>query len=555
MGRSRGFTATLVQMQREAERQQRQQQQAARRAAAEAERTRQAYRRAAMADEKERKRLYLESRVAEVARLNDELLVDVSRLTSLLTESLQVDDFLDLESLKEVGQVPPWNPGDLAIPRKPPAPEAFQPTAPAGLMKLMPGTKQRFAEQWEHGRQAYEQALAQHVEAELMRERRCRQAWDLYQQQVKEMEQRLSQQHAEIEAFKDAFRSGRPSAVTDYFALVLEASSYPEGFPQNFRLAYIPESKQLAVQYQLPTFERIPTVIDYRYVASSDKVTEKARPVRERQALYKDVVAQVSVRTLHEVFEADRDGLVDTIVFNGHVETINSATGQKENPCLVSVLATRDTFMNRNFSQVDALACLLDLSASVSKNPAELLPVRPVLDFNMVDPRFVEEADVLSGLDQRQNLMALTSGEFESLITNLFSRMGLEARLTQASRDGGVDCVAFDNRPIFGGKVIIQAKRYKNTVGVSAVRDLFGSVHNEGASKGILVTTSGFGKAAFEFAKDKPLELITGSNLLYLLKVHADIDAKIVPPEHWADPKSDTGPAHWDDRDTRPSTE
>jgi restriction system protein len=41
--------------------------------------------------------------------------------------------------------------------------------------------------------------------------------------------------------------------------------------------------------------------------------------------------------------------------------------------------------------------------------------------------------------------------------------MGLETRMTQPSRDGGVDCVAFDNRAIFGGKVIIQAKRYKNT--------------------------------------------------------------------------------------------
>jgi len=163
----------------------------------------------------------------------------------------------------------------------------------------------------------------------------------------------------------------------------------------------------------------------------------------------------------------------------------------------------------------------------------------------MVDPRFVEEADVLSGLDQRPNLMALTPGDFESLITNLFTTMGLEARMTQASRDGGVDCVAFDNRPIFGGKVIIQAKRYKNTVGVSAVRDLFGSVHNEGASKGILVTTSGFGKAAYEFAKNKPLELITGSNLLYLLKVHADVDAKIEPPEHWVEPKADSGGHHW----------
>jgi restriction endonuclease Mrr len=59
------------------------------------------------------------------------------------------------------------------------------------------------------------------------------------------------------------------------------------------------------------------------------------------------------------------------------------------------------------------------------------------------------------------------------------------------SHDGGVDCVAYDPRPIFGGKVVIQAKRYKNTVGVSAVRDLFGTMQNEGAAKGILVTTSG----------------------------------------------------------------
>jgi restriction system protein len=114
--------------------------------------------------------------------------------------------------------------------------------------------------------------------------------------------------------------------------------------------------------------------------------------------------------------------------------------------------------------------------------------------------------------------------------------MGLETKLTQASRDGGVDCVAYDARPILGGKVVIQAKRYKNTVGVSAVRDLFGTMQNEGASKGILVTTSGYGNASFEFAAGKPLELISGSNLLYLLAEHAGIDAKIEPPEDWTDP-------------------
>jgi restriction system protein len=89
-------------------------------------------------------------------------------------------------------------------------------------------------------------------------------------------------------------------------------------------------------------------------------------------------------------------------------------------------------------------------------------------------------------------------------------------------------------------QVIIQAKRYKNTVGVSAVRDLFGTMHNEGASKGILVTTSGYGKAAYDFANGKPIELITGSNLLYLLMEHANIEARIEMPADWVDARSDT---------------
>jgi restriction system protein len=157
----------------------------------------------------------------------------------------------------------------------------------------------------------------------------------------------------------------------------------------------------------------------------------------------------------------------------------------------------------------------------------------------MVDPRFVAESDALSVLDQRPNLMDLSPTEFETLIQNLFTKMGLEARQTRPSRDGGVDCVAWDPRPIFGGKVVIQAKRYKNTVGVSAVRDLFGTLQNEGASKGILVATSGYGQASFDFAQNKPIELIDGANLLYLLSEHAGIEAKIMPPEDWKDPAAD----------------
>jgi restriction system protein len=325
---------------------------------------------------------------------------------------------------------------------------------------------------------------------------------------------------------------------------VLEASSYPDGFPQKFKLAYVPESRQAVVEYELPAVEVVPAVKAYRYVKSSDTIADSARPQSQIKALYASVVAQVAIRTPHELFLTDKGGHIDTVVFNGIVDTTDPGSGLRIRPCLVTVRTTRESFSGLDLSHVEPLACLKHLSAGVSKSPSELLPVRPVLEFSMVDPRFVAESDALSQLDQRPNLMDLSFVEFEALIQNLFTKMGLEARQTRPSRDGGVDCVAWDPRPIFGGKVVIQAKRYKNTVGVSAVRDLFGTLQNEGASKGILVTTSGYGQASFDFARNKPIELIDGSNLLYLLAEHAGIEAKIVPSDDWKDPVADTPEPH-----------
>jgi restriction system protein len=123
--------------------------------------------------------------------------------------------------------------------------------------------------------------------------------------------------------------------------------------------------------------------------------------------------------------------------------------------------------------------------------------------------------------------------DFEHLIRELFEKEfatgGGEVKVTRASRDGGVDAVAFDPDPIRGGKIVIQAKRYTNVVGVSAVRDLYGTVMNEGATKGILVTTADYGPDSYEFAKGKPLTLLSGANLLHLLAKHghkARIDLK-----------------------------
>lgn len=348
-----------------------------------------------------------------------------------------------------------------------------------------------------------------------------------YQRRCAKADADAAAHNAEIDRFAAAFVGGEPAVVVEYFSMVLGNSVYPDDFPQQYRLAYVPESSQVVVEYHLPTLDVVPPVREYRYVKVRDEIASAARPPKEIKERYANLVAQVTLRTVHEIFEADRSGLVDTIVFNGIVDTTDPRTGASVQPCLVTLRTTRTAFGGLNLGMVDPNSCLQHLNASVSKRPAELAPVRPVLEFDMVDKRFVDEVDVLAELDQRPNLLKLSPTEFESLVQNLFAKMGLDTKQTRPSRDGGVDCVAFDPRPIFGGKVVIQAKRYRSTVDVSSVRDLFGTVQNEGASKGILVTTSGFGPASYEFASGKPLELIDGSNLLYLLAEHAEVKARI----------------------------
>src|SRR5262249_25898800 len=138
-----------------------------------------------------------------------------------------------------------------------------------------------------------------------------------------------------------------------------------------------------------------------------------------------------------------------------------------------------------------------------------LAPVKPIMDLNRDDDRFVESKEVLDHLHCEDNLAAMEWEDFEHLVQELFekefARTGGEVGVTQASHNRGVDAIAFDPDPIRGGKFVIQAKRYNMVVPVSAVRDLYGTMISEGATKGILVTTSHYGRDSREFAKDKPI--------------------------------------------------
>ncbi|MCK4394239.1 restriction endonuclease [Candidatus Bipolaricaulota bacterium] len=349
-----------------------------------------------------------------------------------------------------------------------------------------------------------------------------------YQEEIGawEAEQKRFEENAldTANALKEEYLSGSRNAVVLYCNVVLENSSYPEYCPQEFDLDFVPDAGTVVVDYLLPSPDQVPMVKEVAYVRKRDDFVEKELSQTERSKLYDALLYQIALRTVHELYDADLGSVIKSIVFNGWVESIDKATGKSIRPCIMSLQAGREEFQELDLLRVDPKACFKALKGVASSKLHALAPVAPIARLEREDDRFVDSYEVVSSLDVATNLAAMNWEDFEHLIRELFesefSERGAEVRVTQASRDRGVDAVVFDPDPISGGKIIIQAKRYTNVVGAAAVRELLGTVQAEGANKGILVTTSDFGPDAYKWAKGKPLTLLNGGNLLHLLAKH-----------------------------------
>ena len=470
---------------------------------------------------------YLADRQGEVDDLNSELVDRLAALEGLLAHTLLRDDRIDFADLRLTASFRSFDPPQELSPGR--APRATRVAPPSGLGRFLPGASKRHAKAVEGADANHRDAMSEFSRAEAAKRSAFMELKQQYEREKAMYDAEAQRRNSEIDEFQAEYLAKEAEAVVAYSEMVLTRSEYPaEGFAQKFRIAYRPESSELVVEYDLPEVSIIPEEAEYRYVKTRDTIESKPRKAAEIKQVYREMIASIALRTLHELFEADQADALALITFNGMVDTHDPASGREVRVPVVSVRAPKGDFLALRLEKVDKVACLRNLGAQVSGRPDELQAIKPIIEFNMVDKRFVEQGDALSGLESRPNLMDLTPTEFEVLVSNLFTKMGLDTKLTRSSRDGGVDAVAFDTRPVLGGKVVIQAKRYRDTVGVSAVRDLFGTMLNEGANKGILVCTSGYGPDAYNFSKDKPIELIDGGGLLYLLREHAGTDARIV---------------------------
>jgi restriction system protein len=350
--------------------------------------------------QREAKRLHEESMAAQAASLTAQLVQAYDEIDSMLSATLEVDDFVDLEEFRIVVQRPAFDRRDLELATPspttlvaPPEPVFVEPeSTEKGLSNLFGGKKRHaqlvaqahaaFAEQhqaWQAAVDALPAAQLKQMQdyqaAEQQRVVDLSEARRGYEADCQKRESAAEESNQQLDRLIAGLATGAEAAVQEYVSIVLSRSVYPESFPVSHEFTFDSAAKELALTVTVPRPAEVPSVKEYKYVKSKDEIAETALSQKERKDRYASAVCQVALRTMHEVFEADRDQRIQTIALSVGVDGVDAATGTPKHIALVAVASDRSSFTTFDLSNVVPSATLQHLKALVSKNPYELVEI------------------------------------------------------------------------------------------------------------------------------------------------------------------------------------
>jgi restriction system protein len=342
-----------------------------------------------------------------------------------------------------------------------------------------------------------------------------------FQEAARAYELECVTENQRLRGIRDGFRAGLKQQVIERLDYIIGSIEWPTSMPRVWQADYDEAQHILIVEIELPNTVHRPPI---KFVEQRIGLVAKPLNQTERRELIPQIHPAIMLRAAMEIFRNAESSVVQLLALNGWVSFHHPHTGLETRAYTAALLVEREQIVSLNLNRIDPLAAFQALKGKSAGKLIEIIPIEPVLNMKRTDSRFVEAKEVLDLLGANTNLAAMDWQDFEHLIRELFEKefsgRGTEVKITQTSRDRGVDAIVFNPDPIHGGKHIIQAKRYTNTVDVSAVRDLCAVVRKEGASRGILVTTSSYGADAYAFANNEPITLLDGAQLLGLLQKH-----------------------------------
>ncbi len=329
-----------------------------------------------------------------------------------------------------------------------------------------------------------------------------------------------AERNATLAERRRKYEEGEPDAVVEYCHMVLARSDYPDAWPRDVAIEIADATGGVVVDLTLPPVSALPDVESVRYDPQTGRFAVQRLSAARRTALHEALLFQIPLRTVHELFKADRAEAIPAVAVNGWIRA--GDVGGTHDRCVVSLSVDRATFEALSLSAADPAAAFKALGGVGWSEHYNLDAVAPLLESQQSRAGDAPAGRATASMYGGLGLEAMSVDDFEHLTRELVECEVAtdDERVSIARVDGGVDALVMSERTR-RARVLVHARRAAGSCAPDAIRALREAAEIESAAEKVFITTEIAAAHVRDVAASFGIALIDGPRLINLLAHHA----------------------------------
>ena len=183
----------------------------------------------------------------------------MNNISSTLTQTLKRNDAINWAELKKSLTFPEPAPKSISTPVRP----VMHDPQLSLMDKLIPGRKDQLLKQaYTENEQAVQAWQRTVTDIQIQNTNNS----EAYLKRKQQYADDVNAHNQSVEQLRQEYMSCTASTIELYVDLVLTRSQYPDFMPNNWTGAYLPDSRGFILDFELPSIERFPTLLEVKFI-------------------------------------------------------------------------------------------------------------------------------------------------------------------------------------------------------------------------------------------------------------------------------------------------
>jgi restriction system protein len=317
--------------------------------------------------------------------------------------------------------------------------------------------------------------------------------------------------NAVIKKFKEDYENGDTDAVLEYLNLVMERSEYPACLALTYEVEFVSKLRSAAIHIIAPDISKIPDSIGVKHSKVTGKSTAIPMKKKEHENLYRNIIRQISIRTLHEIFESDYAGNVDLCTVSIKANKVCTATGIDQEVELAAVKSKRKEFESIKLENIEIDSCFERLAIE-GKSPVKLLKKHNLNLIHIADDDLELDVNASRPLPKRSDPWH----EFRERVLELAAKMfrgGILSAKNTDEKSRAYSFIVTDMDPIRGGQFLFRVAHPDHPIDLEFVESACSDQIKSLCAKSFLFTPITISAEISGFCRGKSVSLIDRKSL------------------------------------------